>query len=154
MSTRASGKPSASLFAPLLSEGGPRGRAEEERICCERRGLPASLEGVGAASELRTASSRDDMVYTVVLYTGIFGGGFGGGVVNTRNAFALSGGLCTLDRGRLKVVSLRGYSDHLEVLSSRVWSRLGKSQYEREQTEKVHHINVVTRADHQVCIRE
>ena len=59
--TSSSGKPSPSLWAAALSEGGARGRTEEERICCERRGLPASLDGVGAASECRTASRRDDM---------------------------------------------------------------------------------------------
>jgi hypothetical protein len=61
--TSSSANPSPSLFAPALSDGGPRGRAEDERICCGRLKLPASLEGVGAASELRTASSRDDMVW-------------------------------------------------------------------------------------------
>jgi hypothetical protein len=60
--TSSSGKASTSLFAPALSEGGPRGLAEDERICCERLKLPASLDGVGAASELRTASSKDDIV--------------------------------------------------------------------------------------------
>jgi hypothetical protein len=60
--TSSSGKPSTSLFAPLLSEGGPRGLADEERIRGVRPGMPASLEGVGAASELRTASSREDMM--------------------------------------------------------------------------------------------
>jgi hypothetical protein len=58
-----SGSPSTSLFAPALSEGGPRGLAEEDRIC-DRLALPTSLEaeGVGAASELRARSSREDIV--------------------------------------------------------------------------------------------
>lgn len=60
--TSSSANPSISLFAPALSEGGPRGRAEEERIRCNRCALPMSLEGVGATSELRTASKSDDML--------------------------------------------------------------------------------------------
>jgi hypothetical protein len=57
--TSSSGKPSTSLFAPALSEGGARGR-EEERYW-ERLGAPASLEGVGAASDCSAASSSEDM---------------------------------------------------------------------------------------------
>lgn len=65
--TSSSANPSMSLFAPALSEGGARGR-EEERTRCDRFSLPISLEGVGAASELRTASKREDMVGGMSLY--------------------------------------------------------------------------------------
>lgn len=61
--TSSSGKPSTSLFAPALSDGGPRGRAEDDRTFGALRAFPASLEGVGAASECRMASSSDDMVF-------------------------------------------------------------------------------------------
>ncbi len=75
---------STSLFAPALSEGGPRGLAEEDRICCDRRGLPTSLDGVGAASELRTASRRDDIVQVSCWAEEwrTLAGGYGGGCVN------------------------------------------------------------------------
>jgi hypothetical protein len=91
--TSSSGNPSISLFAPALSEGGPRGLAEDERMCCDSLALPASLEGVGAASELRTASSKDDMMclwrLCLVLFvagSGIEAGVLARGSVNTRNA--------------------------------------------------------------------
>jgi hypothetical protein len=57
-----SGSPSTSLFAPALSEGGPRGLADEDRICGVRASLPYALEGVGAASEFSARSSKEDMV--------------------------------------------------------------------------------------------
>lgn len=61
--TSSSGKASMSLFAPLLSEGGPRGLAEEDRMPDERGvGPPAVLAGVAAASECKTASKREDMI--------------------------------------------------------------------------------------------
>ena len=62
--TSLSGYPSASLFAPALSDGGPRGLADDDRIC-DRLGLPTSLDGVGAASEFRTASRREDIAYAL-----------------------------------------------------------------------------------------
>ena len=61
--TSSSGNASISLFAPLLSEGGPRGLAEEERMPDDRGvGPPTVLAGVAAASECRTASKSEDMV--------------------------------------------------------------------------------------------
>ena len=66
--TSSSGKPSASLRAPLLSDGGPRGRGED-RI----RSRPFSArpplfevrqsEPRSALSELMTASMIEDMVF-------------------------------------------------------------------------------------------
>jgi hypothetical protein len=50
---------------------------------CGNRGVPALLEGVGAASELRTASRRDDIVCSrsAVWYAGpVLRCGFGAGV--------------------------------------------------------------------------
>jgi hypothetical protein len=62
-------------------------------MCCDSLALPASLEGVGAESELRTTSSKDDMVCLWRLYLVLFvaGNGIEAGVlargsVNTRNA--------------------------------------------------------------------
>jgi hypothetical protein len=37
-------------------------------MCCGSRGVPTLLDGVGAASELSTASRRDDMACGRVLY--------------------------------------------------------------------------------------
>jgi hypothetical protein len=61
--TSSSGNASTSLFAALLSEGGPRGLADEDRMPDDRGvGPPAVLAGVAAASECRTASRREDIV--------------------------------------------------------------------------------------------
>jgi hypothetical protein len=65
-----SGSPSISLFAPALSEGGPRGLADEDRISGVRASLPMALEGVGAASELSARSRRDDMVLRTIMVWG------------------------------------------------------------------------------------
>lgn len=63
--TSSSGKPSISLFAPALSDGGPRGR-EGERFCGRLPAWDAVEAGVAVSrpklSEPMTASTREDML--------------------------------------------------------------------------------------------